>query len=305
MNPMLNTLRRCWFWVTTLVQPKPRAIPDALWHSVLSRYDFLHALPAADQAHLGTLSALFLQQKQFSGAQGFVITDEVALCVAAQACLPLLHIAPRHQPHVALAWYNSFVGIVVHASEVVARRSSMDDAGVVHHWHESLTGEAMQGGPLMLSWSDVLPMQNIVDGFQHATDARRALHGRPQAAYNVVIHEFAHVIDMHGGAEANGCPPLDATSVRDASDLRDAQRIWKRTLHEEYEQFCEACARAERFGGDAPLLDPYGAESIAEFFSVAVEAYCVQRGAFASTHPRLLNLFDGFFRPAQLMAKSI
>jgi Mlc titration factor MtfA (ptsG expression regulator) len=54
---------------------------------------------------------------------------------------------------------------------------------------------------------------------------------------------------------------------------------------------------AERFGGEPTWLDPYGAQSIDEFFAVACEGYFVQRARFALEFPALVPLFDSFFRP--------
>jgi Mlc titration factor MtfA (ptsG expression regulator) len=104
--------------------------------------------PRPSWSSLRALTAGFLATKEFHGAQGFVITDEVAVDIAAQAVLPVLHLGLR--------WYDDFVGIVVHPDEVVARREFVDDAGVVHHYDEVLAGEAMEGGPVMLSWRDVV-----------------------------------------------------------------------------------------------------------------------------------------------------
>ena len=53
---------------------------------------------------------------------------------------------------------------------------------------------------------------------------------------------------------------------------------------------------AERFGGVAQWLDPYGATSIDEFFAVACEAYFVNRSRFSQEFPALVTLFDPFFR---------
>jgi Mlc titration factor MtfA (ptsG expression regulator) len=100
------------------------------------------------------LVAHFLQRKEFSGAHGLVITDAMAVAIAAQACVPLLHWG---EPADALRWYDDFVGIVVHPDDVVARRKVVDEAGVVHHYREVLMGEAMEGGPVMLSWAAVQP----------------------------------------------------------------------------------------------------------------------------------------------------
>lgn len=241
----------------------PRAIPDALWQSALERHPFLTQRPDSEVERLRALARQFLAHKEFSGANGFVITDEVAVSIAAQAVLPVLHLG--------LGWYDDFVGIVVHPDEVVAQRTAMDEAGVVHHWEEVIAGEAMDRGPVMLSWRDV-------------AGAGAGAH----EGYNVVIHEFIHKIDMRDGA-ADGCPPLRSAAAR---------RAWLEVIQREYAAFREKAIVAERFGGDETWLDPYGATSIDEFFAVAGEAYFVAPQRFREEHAALAQLFDGFFQRA-------
>jgi Mlc titration factor MtfA (ptsG expression regulator) len=247
-------------------------IDDALWHATLTRYPFLADRPAADLARLRGLSAEFLRDKEFHGARGFAITDEVALAIAAQAVLPVLHLDG------GLAWYDDFVGIVVHASEVVARRRTTDEAGVVHEYDEVVAGEAMDRGPVMLSWQDVLASGSV-------------------AGYNVVVHEFVHKIDMRGG-EADGCPPLPPGFLG-TSSARDARVAWMAVLQPAFDDFRERTVIAERFGGATPWLDAYGAESISEFFAVACEAYFVNRTVFEREFPTVRALFDAFFKSAR------
>ena len=145
MPPFLD---RLWSRVRAAVAPVPD-ISATLWLETLQRYPFLAALPLHDQAKLRALSALFLHHKQFHGAHGLVVTDAMAIDIAAQACLPLLHWGDAAS---ALGWYDDFVGIVVHPGEAVARRQTMDEAGVVHEHTEVLLGEAMERGPIMLCW---------------------------------------------------------------------------------------------------------------------------------------------------------
>ncbi|HZY19489.1 MAG TPA: M90 family metallopeptidase [Ramlibacter sp.] len=241
-------------------RPAPQ-VPDALWHAVLAAYPFLQRARPADEDRLRSLAASFLADKEFHGAQGLAVTDEMALAIAAQAVLPVLHLG--------LDWYDDFVGIVVHPDQVVARRTTQDEAGVVHEWDEVLAGEAMERGPVMLSWTDVQSAgASAADG------------------YNVVVHEFIHKIDMRDG-EADGCPPLPGPR----------RRAWRATLEAEYERFREEVVIAERFSGEAPWLDPYGAENPGEFFAVAGEAYFVNRPRFARDFPALVALFDAFFAP--------
>lgn len=236
------------------------AIPDALWQATLARYPFLARRREAERSRLRELAAEFLATKEFHGAGGLAIDDEIALAIAAQAVLPVLHLGLR--------WYDDFVGVVVHPDEVVARRTATDDAGVVHDWDEVLAGEAMQGGPIMLNWHDVA---------QAGASA--------QAGFNVVIHEFVHKIDLRDGA-ADGCPPLRTRAARER---------WLALLRTEYARFREQVIVAERFGGPPPWLDPYGATAIDEFFAVACEAYFVNRERFAQEFAELTALFDEFY----------
>jgi MtfA peptidase len=251
-----------------------RAVADSLWHSTITQLPFLSPLPAAELARLRVLVSLFLDSKEFSGAQGMQVSDAQAVMVACQACLPILHIAPPHRPDLALAWYDGFVGIVLHPAAVRARREWIDEDGVAHSSSEELTGEILEGGPLMLAWSDVA-----------------AAGDTAQDAYNVVIHEFIHVMDVRDGV-ADGCPPMPAAQ----------RKAWLATLQAAYDEFCEASQAWERFGslqksGSNPLLDVYGAASVDEFFAVAAEAYFVQRSRFAQRYPQLLVLFDSLFKP--------
>ncbi|MCW5660366.1 MAG: zinc-dependent peptidase [Burkholderiaceae bacterium] len=233
-----------------------RAISDELWLETLASLPFLARWSAADLEALRRMTSLFLDEKEFAGAGGLEVTDAMAVRIAVQACLPVLRLGV--QP------YRGFVGIVVHPDEVVAPREVMDDDGVVHNYDEVLSGEAMEGGPLMLSWTDVHAAGESADW-----------------AYNVVIHEFAHVIDM-GDGEADGVPPLSGVESR---------RRWRELIQAEYEQFC----RWTDEGRDT-VLDPYGASEIGEFFAVAVEAFFVAPVDMRGQHPQLYALFAGYFQ---------
>jgi Mlc titration factor MtfA (ptsG expression regulator) len=156
------------------------------------------------------------------------------------------------------------VGIVVHPDEVVARREVMDDDGVVHAYDEVLAGEAMEGGPVMLSWRDV------------ADAGETAASG-----YNVVIHEFAHVLDMGDGA-ADGVPPLPSAQAR---------RDWLAVLMPAYDRHGEQVVC-----GYDTLLDPYGAQGPEEFFAVASETFFVNPKELRAEHPDLYGLLARYFR---------
>lgn len=257
-------------------RPAPREISDELWRMTLAGFPFLSRLYEPDVQKLRLLTRQFLDQKEFHGAAGFLISDEVAVAIAAQACLPVLHIAA---PFRALEWYRDFVGIVVHAGPVRAQREILDDVGIVHRYQEVISGEAMQDGPVTLSWQDV-------------KDAGRSA----QDGYNVVIHEFVHKIDMRGG-EADGCPILPGGFMGEPSAMQ-ARKKWLAAMTAHYEEFCDKLSMAERFGGASPWLDPYASQSIDEFFAVACEAYFVNPENFARDFTSLVPVFDAFFKPS-------
>jgi len=233
-----------------------RPIPEPLWRLTLARYPFLAARAEADVGALRDMATLFLAEKEFTGARGLHVTDEMAVAIAAQACLPALKLG--------LHWLDAFVGIVVHADAVVAARREEDEDGVVHHWEEALSGEAMSGGPVMLAWRDVDEAgETAIDG------------------YNVVVHEFAHVIDMRGGI-TEGLETVDPETERGR---------WLNALADEHERFAEAVD-----AGEQTFLDPYAAEALEEFFAVAAEAFFVAPESFASELPVVYDLLRAAFR---------
>ncbi|HIV73149.1 MAG TPA: zinc-dependent peptidase [Candidatus Aquabacterium excrementipullorum] len=243
---------------------RDRAIPDALWAQTLALYPFLAWRSPAQQDKLRALATLFLARKQFVPAGGLQIDDEMAVAIAAQACLPILRLG--------LGAYASMGSIVVHPDQVVAQREVMDDAGVVHQYEEVLSGEAMPDGPVMLSWHDVQQARDLDQG------------------YNVVIHEFAHALDMIGG-ELDGTPPLPA-------DIDKAH--WQDVMWQGFDRHSEALAR-----GEDTWLDPYAAEAgLVEFFPVVTEAFFVAPWALKADFAEVYELLAQYFGedPAALIA---
>lgn len=233
-----------------------RAIPDDLWRLTLARFPFLTQRSDDDLRTLRDMATLFLARKEFSGGRELHVSDEMAVAVAAQACLPVLKLG--------LDWYDSFIGIVIHPDLVTVRREHMDEVGIVHEYDESLAGEAMEGGPVMLSWRDVAEAGDSAEW-----------------GYNVVIHEFAHVIDMRDGV-ADGVPPLPN---------RAARAQWLDVFEAHHAALCADLDR-----GVEPLLDPYAAESLEEFFAVASETFFVAPIELRAEHPALYTQLAGFYR---------
>ena len=234
---------------------RKHAIPDALWDLTLARYPFLAWRSADDVVRLRRLTALFLARKEFSGARGFVVTDEIAVAVSAQAVLPVLNLG--------LDLYDGFIGIVMHSDAVVAQREITDEDGVVHRFEEELSGEAMHGGPVMLSWHDV-----------------DAAGSSDLWGYNVTIHEFAHVIDMADGV-ADGVPALCNGQTRHG---------WLSVIEPAYSEF------RRQVDADLPVsIDPYASESIDEFFAVTSETFFVDPDGLRQAMPRVYSLLADYF----------
>lgn len=226
-------------------------IDEKLWRRTVLALPFLGELDRDDAARLRELTLLFLAEKAFSGAQGLALTDAMRVAIAAQACLPILNLG--------LDWYDDWVGVVVYPGDFRVRRRDIDASGVVHEWDDALAGEAMPGGPVVLSW----------DSAANAADM------------NVVIHEFAHKLDMRNGA-ADGLPPLHADMDR---------RAWHAAFQVAYEGFRDALDRLRD-----TWLDPYAAEHPSEFFAVLSEAFFEQPQETRRRYPDVYDQLSLFYR---------
>ena len=231
---------------------RPTTIPDALWAKTLAALPFIERLAVDEKKSLKLLAEQFLAEKEFSTGGGLQLTDEICVSIAAQGCLPILKLG--------IAAYREWVGIVVYPNEFVVPRLIEDENGVVHEFDDVLSGEAWEGGPLVVSWRDV---QMAGDG------------------YNVVIHEFAHKLDMLNG-EADGMPALH-------SGMSEAE--WAETFFAAYDDFCQ---RVD--GGEETIIDPYASEDPAEFFAVLSETFFELPDVVNGEYPALYALLKRNYR---------
>ncbi len=235
---------------------KRHALDERLWRRVSARLPFLAGLSRNDERRLKDMAIVFLAEKQFTPVRGTRLSDRDRVSIAVQACLPVLELG--------LDWYDGWVGIVVHPADFRVQRAETDDHGVVHEWDDELAGESWPGGPVVLSWEALDEAGTVAEG-----------------GVNVVIHEFAHMIDLADG-EADGVPALPS---------RRARQRWTEILDREYARFCEDVA-----AGRDSLLDPYAAEHESEFFAVASEAFFESPNALKREFPDLYGLFSAFYR---------
>jgi hypothetical protein len=246
-------------------------IPDALWEQVMSAYPFLDALTPPERQALHARTAWLLASKTMNAAGGLELTDFMRLSIAAQAALPILELPP--------ALYEGWNEIIVYPSGFAIPRTRTDDAGVVHEYIEEAAGEAWDGGPVILSWAD--PDESA-------------------GAFNVVIHEFAHKLDLRSGP-ADGVPDLPAGL---------SPRRWRQGLEESYDRYVQWLddveagippdmdpegPQADAWYAQLPL-DPYAATDHAEFFAVSSEQFFVAPQPLAEDLPQWYELLKTYYR---------
>jgi Mlc titration factor MtfA (ptsG expression regulator) len=216
-------------------------ISSVQWEEAFASLPLLNGLTTDEKQRLRELAILFMHRKAFEGAQGFVVTRPMALIIALQACLPILKLG--------LGSYTGWYSVIVYPSGFAPKRVVTDEYGVEHHVQSNLSGESWQRGPVVLAWDDT-KHAGIIDG------------------HNLVIHEFAHKLDMQNGV-ANGFPPLHSGMHSTA---------WVKAFTDGYEDFQHKCEKNKHIG-----IDCYAASSPAEFFAVLSEVF-FERPAVIKQH---------------------
>jgi Mlc titration factor MtfA (ptsG expression regulator) len=229
-------------------------IPPDAFQTAVEGLPILQGLTADELARLREAASLFIHGKAFSAAGGADVDDATQLAIALQACLLTLNL-PEDS-------YRGWNEIILYPDEFLRDREEMDEAGVVHRSRDILAGESWHGGPLVLSMADVAA-SGQADGF------------------NVVLHEFAHKLDMLNG-DANGFPPLHRGMDAPA---------WARDFGAAYE---DLCARVD--AGEDTLLDPYASTAPAEFFAVLTEAFFETPDRVHAEYPALYRHLQQFYR---------
>lgn len=238
--------------------------PEA-WRALLeTNVPYVRFLDASTRERLERLVQIFVAEKEFVGAAGLEVDDEMRVTVAAQACMLLLG---DEETDV----YPELGSIVLYPDAYVAKRRS-HEGYVVREADEARLGESWDRGTVVLSWNAVK---------RGARDVRDG--------HNVVYHEFAHQLDQEFG-EADGAPALPEGM---------SYGPWARVLGKEF----ASLERAEE-SGRTTLLDTYGAQSPAEFFAVATEAFFEKPVQMKLRKPELYAELAAFYRqdPASRVA---
>ena len=239
---------------------KKHGLPDHIWLSTTARLPLLASLDAVEMARLRVLSTLFIHKKIFSGVQGVDVTLEMKIIIASQACVEILELG--------IDSFDGWKEIVVYPGAFKVEREVQDDVGLVSIEQNVLSGEAWGQGPVILSWDDV---------------ERDSFTLRP--GHNVVIHEFAHKLDMLNG-RANGMPPLhpDMPIEEWTESLSTAYQLLNKRLEHHYNE-----------------INAYAATNPAEFFAVMCEYFFTAPNILKKHYPKVFKELRAYFRREHLV----
>lgn len=223
------------------------------WRLIIERYCAPWRSLDVDGRHrLELLTLDLIADKRWESVRHLELTDEMIVAIASQAAVPVLEIGTEH--------YRRIRSILVAPGAMQAAGTRSGPAGTRISGRTTVVGEAHHDGLIRLSW---------------ATVRQDAL--RPQRGRNVVIHEFAHQLDLLDGW-IDGTPPLPGIDG---------------------ERWVEVCTRRmdEVRRGEGPgLLRSYAGTGPGEFFAVASEAFFTIPDRVLADLADLYELLAAYYR---------
>jgi MtfA peptidase len=214
-----------------------------------------HRLEGDQREHLVSEAIALADHLRFEAARGFELTPEVEMAVSATAALLTLGLDD------GVDAYQSVTSVIVHRTAFVQRGARHVGGGLYTDSTGWLAGQAHHRGPVVIAW-----------------DTARRNARVPARGENVLVHEFAHRLDMLDGV-VDGTPPLDA-----------GPRVvrWVEVCTEAYERL--------QAGEAIGVLRPYAATNAGEFFAVASEAFFTVPDVLREGEPALYEVLAGFYR---------
>ncbi len=227
-----------------------------VWRSIIqSHVPLTRRLTPPQRERLLLKMQQLIQGCRWEGCGGLRLTEGMQVMIAAHACLLVLEHPGDPYPELD--------NILIYPGTFRPRRFSWTPSAESHDADPTL-GEAWKHGVVILAWDSALA---------GATD--------PTDGQNVVLHEFAHQLDMASG-QADGTPRLpDATALSS----------WSTMLEGDFERLCR-----EAEAGSQGVLDHYGATNPAEFFAVATEAFFERPVELHRERPALYDALRSYYR---------
>jgi Mlc titration factor MtfA (ptsG expression regulator) len=232
------------------------ATPDQ-WPAWIARHvPVFGRLPDDLRERVLGLARIFVNDKRFVGCNGLTVTDEMRVVIAFEASLLVVN-----RPGVPLDdFYDELESILIYPAAFLVEETRHLGHGLVTTGRRALSGQAWEARRMILSWDDI----------EH-----------PHAAGNVVLHEFAHYLDMENDS-MDGAPALQNAPAY----ARWSQAFWEeyRRLHDDLQ------------AGRPTVLDPYAATEPAEFFAVVTEVFFERPGPLLAEHPGLYEQLKSYYR---------
>ena len=257
-----------WFFKGSRVRKLLAEPVPAAWREIVEgNVAVFRLLPEPQQQRLLAASRVIAAERHWVGCRGLAITDEIKATIASQAAILLLGVEGYYfdklrEIYVLPGDYS----IPAVKGPLIAGDSVQGITDPVQLVMEDVpvTGQASWTKRIVLSWS-----------------AARAGGRNARDGENVVLHEFAHHLDSLDG-DIGGRPPLPTAA---------AEENWERVIEAEQERLSK---RVER--GEATVIDPIGAEDVAEFFAYATEAFFERPAELLAEHTELYAILKDFYQ---------
>lgn len=240
--------RELWQRQSRTVRSQETGVTDAEADILRRNVPIYQRLPVDLQKQLQNLSKRFIEHKKFVPCGDMEeVTEEMKWTIAGNAALLRFNREFRYP-------FGRVYSVLIYPSSFF---NSLEERA------ELLDGEAWPTGSVVIAWDEA------------RKSARDLRDGK-----NLIVHEFAHQLDLENGP-ADGLPEIDPAQLC----------TWARVLSTEFHNLRTASATGKR-----TVLDQYGAEEPAEFFAVVTEAFFERPMRLQQRHPELYDQLRLFYR---------
>lgn len=226
------------------------------YHKFLGQLWHYRNLSPKEKSKIETSIVHFLYTKSFVGAKDLVVSDEMRVLIAFYACLLLLH---RESANC----YDNLKTILIYPHPVLIQKVE-NNGGIFNKEQFLISGQSIND-TVVIIWDEA---------------KREIYHPRHD---NVVIHEFAHEIDLMDGI-ADGVLPLE----------RSLYNEWTHVLYKEFDKLHSTVVKNRDLGKYA-LLGEYASTNEAEFFAVVTERFYESPQSLKKHFPDIYSELKRFY----------